>query len=41
MKHDLKSYTVESQTSFTALGEISGYLVQDGRLKRMVQRLFR
>ncbi len=28
MKHDLKSYTVESQTSFTALGEISGYLVK-------------
>ncbi len=30
MKHDLKSYTVESQTSFTALGEISGYLVRPG-----------
>ena len=30
MKHDMKSYTVESHTSFNAVGEISGYLVRPG-----------
>ena len=30
MKHDMKSYTVESNTSFNAVGEISGYLVRPG-----------
>lgn len=30
MKHDMKSYTVESYTSFNAVGEISGYLVRPG-----------
>lgn len=30
MKHDMKSYTVESKTSFNAVGEISGYLVRPG-----------
>ena len=30
MKHDMKSYTVESHTSFNAVGEISGYQVRPG-----------
>lgn len=30
MKHGMKSYTVESHTSFNAVGEISGYLVRPG-----------
>ena len=30
MKHDMKSYTVASHTSFNAVGEISGYLVRPG-----------
>ena len=33
MKHDMKSYTVESHTSFNAVGEISGYLVRPGMLE--------
>ncbi|GAB6953742.1 glycogen debranching protein [Mediterraneibacter glycyrrhizinilyticus] len=30
MKHDMKSYTVESHTSFNAVGEIYGYQVRPG-----------